>query len=187
VKRITLLVLLCAAMAVPAFSQETAELKDGNWFTRAWGRFTTLLFTPQVHKPFSVGGGIEVTQNERSGVLPEISAVIDFEYSRYVALGVRGGLTVWSRQSTDSLVSSMDALGFARFYPYDFGWIRPFVQAGVGISEIREVEYEVYDPIGEAALGARAHLTGWYLEAIFRYGYPFRFAGGLFFGHSFLP
>jgi hypothetical protein len=81
----------------------------------------------------------------------------------------------------------MEAVFYERFYVYDFGWIRPFIQTGLGLSIDREEEYKVNDFLGEVAIGARAHWTGWFMEMSVRYGYPFRFAGGLAFGHSFLP
>jgi hypothetical protein len=158
-----------------------------NFFLRVWNGFTETLFTPQIHKPFSVAGGIELTQNDRTGLLPELFVMSDYELTRYFGVGLRGGLTFGSTQPEDRLVSVMEGVLFGRFYVYDFGWIKPFVQTGLGLSIIREQEYEYTDILGEAALGVRAHWKGWLTEASFRYGYPFRLAFGLSFGHSFLP
>ncbi|MDR2768859.1 MAG: hypothetical protein LBB82_11105 [Treponema sp.] len=140
-----------------------------------------------IHKPFSVAGGIELTQNDRVSILPELFVMSDYELSRYFGFGIRGGLTFASNKPSDRLVSVMEGVLYGRFYVYDFGWIRPFIQTGVGVSVNREQEYEVYDALGEVNFGARAHLKGWFIESSFRAGYPFRVAFGLAVGHSFLP
>jgi hypothetical protein len=175
----------CISAGSLLWAQE-AEPKR-NFFLRFWDSFTETLFTPQVHKPFSVMGGVEFTQNDRVKMLPEMYVASDYELSRYFGLGLRGGLTFGSSQPTDRLVTVMEGVLYGRFYVYDFGWIRPFVQTGLGISIDRELEFEYTDVLGEFALGARAHWTGWFLETSFRYGYPFRMAAGLGLGHSFLP
>jgi hypothetical protein len=159
----------------------------GNFFVRAWNGFTETLFTPQIHKPFSVAGGIEMTQNEREGMLPELFVISDYEITPFFGLGLRGGMTFGSKRPDDRLVSVMEGVVFGRFYVHDFGWIKPYVQTGIGISLDQEMEYEYTDVLGEAALGARAHWKGWFMDAGFRVGYPFRTAFGLSFGHSFLP
>jgi hypothetical protein len=184
--------LLCGFFCVLAVSlacaqEEGAGKAKSGLFNRFWNGFTETLFTPQIHKPFSVSGGIELTQNDRKDLLPEFFATADYELSRYFGFGARAGLTFASNQPIDKMVTVMEGVGFARFYLYDFGWIRPYLQTGLGLSIDREQDYEYTDILGEAALGARAHWTGWFLEANFRYGYPFRFAFGLSFGHSFLP
>jgi hypothetical protein len=81
----------------------------------------------------------------------------------------------------------MEGALFGRFYVYDFGWIRPYLQTGVGISMVRELDYEYTDILGEFATGARAHWKGWFMDLMYRYGYPFRMAVGLSIGHSFIP
>jgi hypothetical protein len=167
--------------------EEDSAVKKDTFFGRFWGNFTEVLFTPQIHKPFSVSGTLELTQNDRLHLLPEISITADYELSRYFGFGLRAGLTFASNQPIDKLVTVMDAAVFGRFYVYDFGWIRPYVETGLGISIDRELEYEYTDVLGEAGAGARAHWKGWFMEANFRYGYPFRFAFGLGVGHSFLP
>jgi hypothetical protein len=166
---------------------QAGDAKEPGLLKRFWIHFTEVLFTPQIHKPFSVAGGVEMTQNDREKLLPELYIMTDYEFSRYLGFGVRGGLTFGSDQPIDKLVTVMEAVFYERFYVYDFGWIRPFVQTGLGLSIDREEEYEVTDFLGEAAIGARAHWTGWFMEMSVRYGYPFRFAGGLAIGHSFLP
>jgi hypothetical protein len=176
---------LCALLCVLAASAWTQEKE--NFFKRFWSTFVEVLFTPQIHKPFSVAGGIEYTQNDRERFLPELVVIADYELSRYFGFGLRGGLTFGSREPEHSLVSVMEGVVYGRFYVYDFGWIRPFVQAGIGVSIDREQDYEYTDVLGETAGGARAHWKGWFLEAVIRYGRPFRFAFGLSFGHSFLP
>jgi hypothetical protein len=182
---------VCLGLCLSAFlSAQTTDGEDEEpkkGFARFWANFTEVLFTPQIHKPFSVAGGLELTQNERVNFLPEMYVMGDYELSRFFGFGVRGGLTFGSKQPEDRLVSVMEGVIFGRFYLYDFVWIRPFVQTGIGVSIDREQGYEVYDPLGELALGARAHYTGWFLEASLRVGYPFRLSFGLAAGHSFLP
>jgi hypothetical protein len=177
---------LCVLAASLWAQEETEEVKK-NFFIRFWDSFTTTLLTPQIHKPFSVMGGIEFTNNDRVAMLPELFVASDYEFSRYFGAGVRGGLTFGSSEPVDRLVSVMEGVFYGRFYVYDFGWIRPFVHAGIGVSVDREQEFEYADVLGEFGTGVRAHWKGWFLEASFRYGYPFRTAGGLSLGHSFLP
>ena len=181
VRRI-LLCLLFAGGAALAGAQE----KD-NFFLRFWNGFKEGLFTPQIHKPFAVYGGIELTNNDRIRMVPEIFVASDYELSRYFGFGVRGGLTFGSPEPEDRLVSVMDGAVYGRFYVYNFGWIRPYVQTGIGMSMDREMEYDYTDVLGEFAAGARAHWKGWFMDAGLRYGYPFRMAFGLSLGHSFLP
>jgi hypothetical protein len=164
-----------------------AQTPKQNFFVRSWTYFTTTLFAPQIHKPFSVSGGIEMTQNDRINMLPEVFIAADYELSRYFGFGLRGGFTFGSKEPADSMVSVMEGVLFGRFYVHDFGWIRPFVQTGLGISLERELEYEYTDVLGEVATGARMHWTGWFMETLVRYGYPFRMAFGVSVGHSFLP
>ncbi|MDR1105543.1 MAG: hypothetical protein LBL44_04230 [Treponema sp.] len=187
-KRLLLLtvmgVCVCALAAAQATDGPDAPKKG---FAKFWAGFTEILFTPQVHKPFSVAGGIELTQNDRTSMLPEIFVMSDYELSRYFGFGLRGGLTFSSNKPEDQLVSVMEGSLYGRFYVYDFGWIRPFVQTGLGVSVNREQDYEVYDVLGEVSMGARAHWKGWFLEPSFRVGYPFRLAFGMAVGHSFLP
>ena len=160
----------------------------GGFFSRFWSTFKTNLFAPQeIHKPFSVAGGMEITQNDRDKLLPEVFVLADYELTREFGFGLKAGLTFASRQPIDRLVTVMEGELYGRFYVYDFGWIRPFVQAGLGISVDREEDYTYNDILGEATVGARAHYLGWFAEASFRYGYPFRLAFGLGIGHSFLP
>ncbi|MDR2768221.1 MAG: hypothetical protein LBB82_07845 [Treponema sp.] len=182
-KRLALLVLLLTATL--AFAQE--EEKRPNAFKRFFGDFKENLFAPQPHRPFSVGFGAELTQNDREDLLPEIIIYSDYELSRYFGMGVRGGLTFASRQPFDRLVTVMEGVFYQRVYIYDFGWIRPFVHTGIGISIDSEEEYKMNDVLGEAAIGLRAHYKGWFAEMAFRYGYPFRFAIGLSVGHSYIP
>ncbi|MDR1390430.1 MAG: hypothetical protein LBJ31_10705 [Treponema sp.] len=184
-KRVTLLVVLLLACSA-LFAQEADAKKTGR-VKQFFGNFKENLFSPQPHRPFSVGAGLELTQNDREDMLPEIIIYSDYELSRYFGMGVRGGLTFASRQPTDRLVSVMEGVFYQRAYLYDFGWIRPFVHTGIGVSVAREEEYKYTDFLGEAALGLRAHYKGWFAEMIFRYGYPFRFAVGLSVGHSYIP
>jgi hypothetical protein len=188
------LCLFLCILAVPAaFPQQQKDRGGGFWtsvggfFSRAWNGFTETLFTPQIHKPFSVAGGIEITQNERDRILPEFFIISDYELTPYFGAGIRGGMTFGSQRPDDRLISVMEGVFFGRFYVYDFGWIKPFIQTGVGISMDQEREFDYTDVRGEFALGARAHWKGWFMEAGFRCGYPFRTAFGMSFGHSFLP
>jgi hypothetical protein len=174
-------------MASAAGAQETGAEEKSNFFIRFWNGFKEGLFTPQIHKPFAVSAGMEATKNERVNMLPELFIASDYELTRYFGIGVRGGLTFGSQQPEDSLVTVMEGVIFARCYVYDFGWIRPYVQTGIGISLDREMEYEYTDVLGEFSTGARAHWKGWFMDAAFRYGYPFHLAFGLSVGHSFLP
>jgi hypothetical protein len=174
---------MCACVYARAAAQDAP--KKG--FAKFWAGFTEILFTPQVHKPFSVAGGMELAQNDRTGMLPEIFVMSDYELSRHFGFGLRGGLTFASNKPSDQMVSVMEGSIYGRFYVYDFGWIRPFVQTGLGVSLNREQDYEVYDVLGEAGAGVRAHWKGWFLEPSFRVGYPFRMAFGMAVGHSFLP
>jgi hypothetical protein len=182
-------VFICVLAASPAFSQQKggAWASVGAFFSRFWNGFTETLFTPQIHKPFSVAGGIEITQNDRVNFLPELTVTSDYELTPYFGVGLRGGMTFGSTEPEDRMVSVLEGAIFARCYVYDFGWIKPFVQTGVGISIDQEMEYEYTDILGEFALGARAHWKGWFLDGAFRTGYPFRMAFGMSFGHSFLP
>jgi hypothetical protein len=183
------------AASAAAIADATADATDRadssdtpkKGFAKFWSNFTDVLFTPQIHKPFSVAGGLDLTQNDRVNVLPELYVMGDYELSRFFGFGLRAGLTFGSSQPSDRLVSVMEGVIFGRFYVWDFGWIRPFVHTGLGVSVNREQEYEVYDALGELGFGARAHWTGWFLEGSFRVGYPFRLSFGLAFGHSFLP
>jgi hypothetical protein len=189
-KRLLLCVMYCILTASLVYAQEAgpeAPAKKRNAFVRFWKGFTESLLAPQIHKPFSVAGGIEMTQNDRVAFLPEIFVISDYELSPYFGIGVRGGLTFGSREPEDRLVSVMDGVVFGRFYVYDFGWIKPFIQTGVGISIDQELEYKYTDISGEFAAGVRAHWKGWFLETAFRCGYPFRLACGMSVGHSFLP
>lgn len=175
---------LCALFCILA---ATAWTQERNFFKRFWNNFVEVLFTPQIHKPFSVAAGIEYAQNEREHFLPELVVIADYELSRYFGIGVRGSITFGSKQPEHALVSVMEGVGYGRFYPYDFGWIRPFIQVGIGISADSEQDYQYTDVLGETSAGVRAHWKGWFLEAVIRYGYPFRLAFGLGLGHSFLP
>jgi hypothetical protein len=204
-KRLIAAALLCAFALFPAWAQEEAPSVAAipeapaasealaapearpNFFVRFWRGFAETLFTPQVHKPFSVAAGMEVSQNDRIHFLPELFVASDYELSRYFGLGLRGGMTFGSSEPTDRIVSVMEGVFYGRFYVYDFGWIRPYVQAGIGISLDREQDFEYTDVLGEAAAGVRAHYTGWFLDAGVRYGYPFRAGFGMSLGHSFLP
>jgi hypothetical protein len=204
-KRFLAAALLCALVLIPAWTQEEipeslpqeevsvslpqeeVSASRPNFFVRFWRGFAETLFTPQIHKPFSVAAGIEAAQNDRVNLLPQIFIASDYELSRYFGLGVRGGLSFGSSEPTDRIVSVMEGAFYGRFYVYDFGWIRPYVQTGIGISVDREQEFEYTDVLGEFGLGVRAHYTGWFLDTGFRYGYPFRIAFGLSLGHSFLP
>jgi hypothetical protein len=192
-KRLALCLFLCILAVPAAFPQQQKDRGGGFWnsvgnfFSRTWNGFTETLFTPQIHKPFSVAGGIEMTQNEREGLLPELFVISDYELTPSFGLGLRGGMTFGSKRPDDRLVSVMEGVFFGRFYVCDFGWIKPYVQTGVGISIDQEMEYEYMDVLGEFALGVRAHWKGWFMDAGFRGGYPFRTAFGLSFGHSFLP
>jgi hypothetical protein len=161
--------------------------EEPGFFARFWAGFKETLFAPQIHKPFSVSGGYELTQNDRSSMLSEMYVMADYELSRNFGLGLRGGLSFGSSAPDHKLVTVMEGVFFMRLYIHDFGWIKPFVQTGLGISIDREQEYEYNDVLGEAALGIRAHYKGWFMETGFRYGYPFRLAFGAGFGHSFLP
>jgi hypothetical protein len=186
VKRFLLLAVLCVSSVSLVRGQE-AEAKTG-FFSRFFGNFKENLLAPQtIHKPFAVAAGVEATQNDRNKILPELYLLSDYELSREFGFGLRVGLTFASSQPIDRLVTVMEGVIYGRFYVYDFVWIRPFVQVGLGISIDREEEYTYRDKLGEAALGARAHYKGWFAEASFRYGYPFRMAFGLGIGHSFLP
>jgi hypothetical protein len=200
VKHFLLFIIFCALAEAPAWAQSPSQAEtqdaaessamteeDPGFFKRFWNHFTDVLFTPQIHKPFSVAGGIEMTRNDRAKFLPELYLMTDYEFSRYLGFGIKGGISFGSNEPADKLVTVMEAVFYERFYVYDFGWIRPFVQTGIGLSIDREQEYEVNDVLGEVAIGARAHWTGWFMEMSVRYGYPFLFAGGLAFGHSFLP
>ena len=191
-KRLLVLVLFCVtarlyAQDVDAAAEQTAVKERPNFFVRGWNIFLDGLLAPQIHKPFSVLGGIEFTQNDRANMLPEVYIAADYEFTRYIGFGVRGGMTFGSRQPQDSLVSVMEGVMYGRFYAYDFGWIRPFLQGGLGISLNREQEYEYTDVLGEMAVGLRAYWKGWFLETSCRYGFPFRVAAGLGVGHCFLP
>jgi hypothetical protein len=195
-KRLAAAALFCVLIVLPACAQEEAPsvpeaaeapAARSNFFVRFWRGFAETLFTPQIHKPFSVAAGIEASQNDRLNLLPELFVASDYELSRYFGLGVRGGITFGSGEPTDRIVSVMEGAFYGRFYLYDFGWIRPYVQTGLGISIDREQEYEYTDILGEFAAGIRAHYTGWFLDANARYGYPFRIAFGVSLGHSFLP
>jgi hypothetical protein len=194
VKRLLFLCILCVLASSLVLAQEAGTPETPgkpNFFVLFWkgfwNGFVEGLITPQVHKPFSVMGGIEYTGNDRDQMLPEVFVASDYELSRYVGLGVRGGITFGSQRPEDSLVSVMEGLIYSRFYVWDFGFIRPFFQTGIGISLDREQEYEYTDVLGEFATGVRMHWKGWYIENAFRYGYPFRIAFGMSVGHSFLP
>lgn len=160
--------ILCIATGFLAFSQES-------------------FFAPHMHKPFAVMVGIEISQNDRVNMLPEVYAASDYEFTRYFGIGVRGGITFGSREPDYSLVAVMEGVFYGRFYLYDFNWIRPYLQTGIGISLDREQEYEYTDTLGEFAVGTRAQWKGWFLDLAFRYGYPFRIAYGMSLGRSFLP
>jgi hypothetical protein len=197
-KRLLLCAIICILAGSFIWAQEEAEADisigdevqekyQKNAWTRFWHGFGVTLLTPQVHKPFSVFGGIEISQNDRVHYLPEIFVASDYELSPNFGIGVRGGMTFGSKEPADSIVSVMEGVIYGRFYVYDFGWIKPYTQAGLGISVDRELGYEYNDFLGEFAVGVRAHYTGWFLDASFRYGYPFRMGGGISIGHSFLP
>jgi hypothetical protein len=142
---------------------------------------------PEIHKPFSVGTGMEINQNVRVGVVPALFICIDYEINRILDFGVRGSMTYFNSAPADALISAQEGVFFTRFYVYDFGWIRPYVHTGVGVSSAREQDYVVEDVLGEAACGIRAHWRGWFADLSFRFGYPFRMGAGLLLGHSFLP
>jgi hypothetical protein len=175
------------AQEEPPPSPPKESTQKNNIFVRFWNGFTRTLLAPQIHKPFSVAGGLEMTQNDRVDFLPEMVVISDYELSPYFGLGVRGGITFGSKEPDHRLVSVMEGVFFGRFYVYDFGWIKPFVQTGLGISLDQELAYKYTDILGEFALGARAHWKGWFMETAFRCGYPFRIAAGVTVGHSFLP
>jgi hypothetical protein len=187
VKRFAAAALLCALIILPAPAQEEVPASQPNLFVRFWRGFAETLFAPQIHKPFSVAAGIELAQNDRVHFLPELFVASDYELSRYFSMGIRGGITTDSGEPADRIVSVMEGAFYSRCYVYDFGWIRPYVQAGIGMSIDREQEFEYTDILGEAAAGVRAHYTGWFADANVRYGYPFRVAFGISLGHSFLP
>jgi hypothetical protein len=161
--------------------------EESSFWDRFWDRFVELLLTPSIEKPFSVGAGMELSQNARSGLVPEVFACIDYDIDRMLAFGVRGGMTYGSKEPADAAVSVMEGVFFSRFYVYDFTWMRPYAQVGLGAATIREVDYEVTDVLGEGAVGLRAHFLGWFADLGFRWGYPFRTAFGIEIGHSFLP
>jgi hypothetical protein len=189
VKRLLLCVVFCILAAASALAQNEVQekVKGNNGWSRFWRGFANTLLTPQIHKPFSVAGGIEFTQNDRVSSLPELFVTADYELSPYFGIGLEGGMTFGSKQPADRLVSVMEGIIYGRFYVYDFGWIKPYTQVGLGISIDRELEYEYNDVLGEISIGARIHYTGWFLDTSFRYGYPFRIGGGISIGHSFLP
>jgi hypothetical protein len=164
-----------------------SEEEEKSFFYDIWDNFVERLFSPQIQKPFSVGVGTELTQNARKGLVPEVFAAIDYDFDRFLAFGVRGGMTYGADEPKDSLISVMEGVFFSRFYVYDFGWVRPYTQVGFGVSSAREVDFEVLDVLGEGAVGGRAHFLGWFADISFRWGYPFRTAFGIEVGHSFLP
>jgi hypothetical protein len=145
------------------------------------------LASGEIHKPFSVGAGIEMNQNVRVGVVPALFICIDYEIDRLLDFGVRGSMTYFNSAPADALITAQEGIFFARFYVYDFGWIRPYMHTGLGVSSAREQDYVVEDVLGEAAFGTRAHWRGWFADLSFRFGYPFKVGIGLLFGHSFLP
>jgi hypothetical protein len=190
VKRLLLCVILCTLAASLIWAQEEeAPVKPAkrNFFLWLRDGFVNGLISPQVHKPFSVMAGIEYTQNDREQILPEMVVASDYEITPYIGIGIRGGITFGSKEPEDRLVTVMEGVVYGRFYLYDFGFIKPFLQTGLGISLDREQEYEYTDVLGEVATGVRMHWKGWYVENIFRYGYPLRWACGMSLGHSFLP
>ncbi|MDR1626625.1 MAG: hypothetical protein LBT33_08795 [Spirochaetia bacterium] len=177
-----------ALLASPTQAPADEDDDEGpSLWGRFWDKFVELLLTPSIEKPFSVGAGMELTQNTRSGLVPEVFAGIDYDIDRMLAFGVRGGMTYGSKEPADSQVSVMEGVVFSRLYVYDFRWIRPYAQVGLGASTIREVDYEVTDVLGEGAVGARAHFLGWFADIGVRWGYPFRAGFGIEVGHSFLP
>jgi hypothetical protein len=151
-----------------------------------------------VFKPFSVGSGMEINQNARHIMVPEIVLSLDYEITPIVTIGLKVGMTEWADTEEHETISVMEGVFIGRYYLYPFLFgagkkkpipiqIRPYIQTGLGMSYSREIDYTVLDYLGEAAIGGRFHFSGWFADLGVRYGYPFHYGVNLILGHSFLP
>jgi hypothetical protein len=159
-RRIVLILTVLSGIA--AFAQE--EEQD-------WQRY-----------PYTLGAGLEMNMNTRTGWAQGYSAIMDRHlFDRHFAAGIRIGM-----HNDYNGISSLEGSFFTRLYPYKLGLGGAFVQLGWGVISFQEDELRPMTVLFDFTTGFRFFfLKGFYVEADIRTGYPLQWAFGLSGGHRF--
>jgi hypothetical protein len=137
--------------------------------------------------PYSLGAGIEMNQNTRSGFAMNYGAAID----RYVAYNTNGsgllllGLKGYMITDLNSIVGT-EADIYVRLNLFNLGPGAVFTQLGLGYVTYQEEEINARTLLADFSLGYRVFFAGgFYAEPYFRTGFPLRMGFGIMAGHRF--
>jgi hypothetical protein len=156
-----LLLVLFGFIGLSVFAQEEKE----------WERY-----------PYTLGGGLEMNMNSRSGWAQGYSVIMDRHlFDEHFTAGVRGTMN-----SDYKGITNLEGTLFARLFPFKMGLGGAFVQLGWGITSFTEDELRPLTFTFDFSAGFRYFfLKGFYAEAYIRTGYPVQWAGGILGGHRF--
>ena len=173
-------------------TERNAPVRNPEWTMRPGpdgdGRPQTVLAgrgAQAVLEKLSVKGGVEANNNGDKRVAGAFTVGADFRLLRYLALGVKTGMS-----STFGTANTVEASGTARFIlplrkPPEGVGVELFVQGEAGLSQVFMYEETRGLFMYGGAAGARLAFGKWYIEPAVRGGKPFLWGASVNVGYLF--